>query len=235
MSRHLRSTALATALALIALAAASQAQAGVIGTLSFDTPSATVANNVSIPVWVTLSLDAASDALITDASGAIVSPATLPPEVAGFPRVFLNNGYECTGTFTSGCGAGEYAFSFNYAAPSFINPVSFDLEPGMSRSFLFGTFNPAAGAVHGGTYSFYNAVFEFEGYDAATATFGFSTIATTCAGHEAACTFTRDVFELVPPGTGGPVPEPATWGLMIAGLGGIGAMLRRRRPQLLSA
>jgi len=29
---------------------------------------------------------------------------------------------------------------------------------------------------------------------------------------------------------GGVVPEPATWGLMIAGFGGIGAMLRRRRP-----
>lgn len=26
-----------------------------------------------------------------------------------------------------------------------------------------------------------------------------------------------------------PVPEPATWGLMILGLGGVGAMLRRRR------
>ena len=232
MLRPLRSTALATGLALIALGAATEAQAGVIGTLSFDTPSATAANNVSIPVWVTLSLDAASDALVTDASGAIVSPATLPPEVAGFPRVFLNNGYECGGTFTSGCGAGEYAFS--YTAPSFINPVSFDLEPGASRSFLFGTFNPAAGAVHGGTYSFYGAVFEFEGYDAATSTFGFSTIARTCASHDAACTFTRDVFELVPPGAGGPVPEPAAWSLMIAGLGGIGAMLRRRRPRMLS-
>jgi len=32
--------------------------------------------------------------------------------------------------------------------------------------------------------------------------------------------------------TGGPdgVPEPATWGLMILGIGGVGAMLRRRRP-----
>ncbi|WP_309603934.1 PEPxxWA-CTERM sorting domain-containing protein [Phenylobacterium sp.] len=231
MLRQLRSTALA----LIALGAATEARAAVIGTLSFDTPSATVANNVAIPVWVTLSLDAASDRLTTDASGAIVSPATLPPEVAGFPRVFLNNGYECGGTFTAGCGAGAYAFSFNYAAPSFINPVNFDLAPGASRSFLFGTFNPAAGAVHGGIYSFYNAVFEFEGYDAATSTFGFATIAKTCAGHEAACTFTRNVFEAVPPGTGGPVPEPAAWGLMITGLGGIGAVLRRRRQQLLSA
>lgn len=27
----------------------------------------------------------------------------------------------------------------------------------------------------------------------------------------------------------GPVPEPATWGMMIIGLGGIGTLLRRRR------
>lgn len=31
------------------------------------------------------------------------------------------------------------------------------------------------------------------------------------------------------------VPEPATWGLMIFGLGGIGVSLRRRRVQLLTA
>jgi hypothetical protein len=31
---------------------------------------------------------------------------------------------------------------------------------------------------------------------------------------------------------GVPIPEPATWAMLIAGLGGIGAMLRRRRAQL---
>jgi hypothetical protein len=34
-------------------------------------------------------------------------------------------------------------------------------------------------------------------------------------------------------GGGGPIPEPATWAMMILGFGGVGAMLRRRRvPQL---
>jgi hypothetical protein len=32
--------------------------------------------------------------------------------------------------------------------------------------------------------------------------------------------------------SGGAVPEPATWGLMILGFGGIGSLLRRRRGQL---
>jgi hypothetical protein len=31
------------------------------------------------------------------------------------------------------------------------------------------------------------------------------------------------------------VPEPATWGLMIAGFGGMGAVLRRRRALGLTA
>jgi hypothetical protein len=30
-------------------------------------------------------------------------------------------------------------------------------------------------------------------------------------------------------GTGGGIPEPATWAMMILGFGGIGAMMRRRR------
>ena len=31
------------------------------------------------------------------------------------------------------------------------------------------------------------------------------------------------------------VPEPATWGMMVIGFGGLGAILRRRRPQLATA
>ena len=34
---------------------------------------------------------------------------------------------------------------------------------------------------------------------------------------------------------GGPVPEPATWGLMLVGFGGLGTVLRRRRVQVISA
>jgi hypothetical protein len=33
---------------------------------------------------------------------------------------------------------------------------------------------------------------------------------------------------------GGAVPEPATWGMMIAGFGGIGALARRRRAAALA-
>ena len=37
------------------------------------------------------------------------------------------------------------------------------------------------------------------------------------------------------PVTGGGAPEPATWGLMLMGFGGLGAMLRRRRSAALTA
>ena len=33
----------------------------------------------------------------------------------------------------------------------------------------------------------------------------------------------------------GGIPEPATWGMMVIGFGGLGAILRRRRPQLATA
>jgi hypothetical protein len=42
-------------------------------------------------------------------------------------------------------------------------------------------------------------------------------------------------FLVAQPGGQGAVPEPATWALMISGFGGAGAMLRRRRAQLLAA
>jgi hypothetical protein len=36
------------------------------------------------------------------------------------------------------------------------------------------------------------------------------------------------------PVTGGGIPEPATWGLMLVGFGGLGAMMRRRRSAALT-
>ncbi len=227
--------AAAAGAAVLSLAAAAQADAAVIATLTFDTPSGVVANNVSIPVWVTLALAADSDPLKSDASGAVTSPDT-STLFAGHPdinRVIFNNSFECSGTFNTSCNSptDDYNFHFNFAAPSFVGPSNLDLEPGTSTHFLFGTFDPQNGATHAGTYTFFNTIFEFEGSNDGFTDVQFSTIAETCPGQNNDCAFTRTVFEAVPPGTGlgNAVPEPAAWALMIVGFAGAGAQLRLRR------
>lgn len=227
--------AAAGAAAVLSLAAAAQADAAVIATLTFDTPSAVVANNVDIPVWVTLTLDPSSDALKTDASGDVTSPDTtdLFTQYPDATRIILNNSFGCSGTFNTACNSptDDYNFQFNFSSPSFVGPTNLDLEPGTSTSFLFGTFTLVNGASHGGTYTYYNTTFEYEIVNGG-APIGFQTIADTCPGQTADCAFTRTVQEVVPPGTGGQgnaVPEPAAWALMIVGFAGAGAQLRLRR------
>ena len=108
------------AIAAVALATAAQAPAAVIATLTFDQPTGTVLSNVPIDVNVTLTLDAASDAITTDGSGNvtsglseadIVAAGADPAEVL---RTFLGVAFECTGTFTAGCiGGPPYDFDFD--------------------------------------------------------------------------------------------------------------------------
>ena len=211
--------------AAVCLTAATAAKADVIASLSFDTPNATVSSTASIPVWVTLTLDPTSDPLATDAGGTVTSPLSaqnLIDLVPGDGRIIVNNGFQCSGTFTSGCGAGAYGFNFNFGAPSFVDPPNLNLAPGSSTHWLFGTFTPTGGSALPGTYTFYNAIFEFEHYNPTDNSFHFSSIAQTCASQTADCAFTRTVV-------GGVVPEPAGWVLMLVGVGGLGAALRRRR------
>ena len=110
---------------------AAPAQAAVFGTLAFDTPSATVFGNQDIEVWLTLTLDNASDALITSPSG--ITTNLSPTDIATVPYnstgglfdpnltsdVIVNNSFECSGNFVSGCDPGAYAFDFNYNSYSY--------------------------------------------------------------------------------------------------------------------
>jgi hypothetical protein len=227
-STTLRAIAVGFALAGCALAAPTVAGADVIATLSFDTPSATVANNVDIPVYVTLTLDPTSDPIITDASGLVTSPLSAQniADLGSSDDVIINNGFVCSGNFTSGCGAGAYSFNFNFNAPSFVDPPNLDLEPGSSTQFLFGTFSPTGGHAPAGTYNFYDAVFEFEHFDPSTSTSSFSTIANTCAFDGSTCSFTRFVTASA--------PEPASWMTIMLGVAAAGGALRlsRRREAL---
>ncbi len=215
-----------TAAAATLLLATSAARADLIASLTFDLPTATVSSTASIPVWVTLTLDANSDPIATDGSGVVTSPLSaqnLIDLVPGDGNIIVNNGFQCSGTFTSGCGGGAYAFNFNFATPSFVDPPNLSLAPGSSTHFLFGTFDPTGGSAAPGVYTFYNAIFEFEHYNPTDNSFHFSTIAATCPSQTADCAFTRTVIG------GGAIPEPAAWSLMLLGVGGMGAALRRRR------
>ena len=222
--------AAAGAATLLALGAASTAQAAVIATLSFDSPAGIVANNVSIPVFLTLTLDALSDPMTSDAFSNITSPSPLPAQVItdldNPASAFFNEAFFCTGNFTNGCGPSpNYAFNFNFNPPAFVAPQNFNLQPGGSYSFLFGNFDPVGGAAHGGLYTFYNAAIIYEG-KGQDGLYHISNLAGTCPTYTTDCAFTRLVYEAVPPAG---VPEPAAWALMIAGFAGAGAQLRRRR------
>ena len=206
------------------IASAGIAQADVIATLSFNTPNATVASNVAIPVWVTLTLDPASDPITTDSSGHVTSPLSAM-DISNLnghsSNVIINNTFCCAGNFTSACSPAAYAFNFNFSPPSCVDPPNLSLAPGSSTSFLFGTFNPVGGNAAPGVYTFYNAQFEFEYYDSVKMAAYFSPIASTCASFNPSCAFTRTVFAAA-------VPEPTSWAMMILGVAGVGVALRRR-------
>lgn len=243
MFKPLLKTSLGAAAAVALFAA--PAQAAVFGTLTFDTPNGVVFGNQDIAVWLTLTLDANSDALITDASGITnsLSDAEIGSVISNShgdffdpnltSDVIVNNSFECSGTFVNGCDPGAYQFDFNYNSPSFIGAQNLNLHPGSSSNWLFGTFRPVGGNAAPGVYTFYNANFIFQfsqpnlnpdEENPGDTLYGSVNIASTCQFQNDACAFTRTVLAA----PGGAVPEPASWALMIVGFGGVGALLRRR-------
>lgn len=227
--------------AAAAALAAVPAQAAVIATLEFVQPTGTVLSNQPIEVFLRLTLDANSDALTTDASGTVTSGfdggSYAGPIDLNDPntRIFFNEFFECSGTFTSACGSGPpYDFDFSYAQPNFISPVNFDLQPGESFEWLFGTFTPTGGNAPAGTYAFFNAGAFIQIFNPGADLIDPNddqrdsiTFAQTCPGQDMACAFTRQI--LAAPGG---VPEPAAWAMMLAGFGLTDAAMRRRNVRV---
>lgn len=216
------------------------AQAAVIATLQFLQPTGTVLSNQPIDVYLRLTLDAASDALTSDSSGTVTSGfdagSYSGPVDINDPntRIIFNEFFECSGNFGSGCIAGPpYDFNFSFAQPNFIGPANFDLQPGQSFEWLFGTFTPTGGNAPAGLYTFYNAGAIVQLYnpgdpnDPNDDQFDSITLAQTCPGQDSACAFTREV--LAAPGG---VPEPAAWAMMLAGFGLVGSAVRRRNVRV---
>ena len=230
---------LATVFSAVLLAPAWSAP---IATLTFKTPTGTVADTDSIDVWLTIALDGASDPLQSDAFGALLTLPSLADVAAGLfsglpagvdensaDRAGLNVAFGCSTNFTSGClGGPPYSFNFNYLAPSFIGAQALDLQPGSATDFLFGTFTPDGGRAPAGTYTFPYAAFFIQVFDTTREQPGFPGSWLHIADVPIASTgdqpsFTRDVVSTLDTSA----PEPATYTFMLAGLALVVGMKRR--------
>ncbi|MDC8773505.1 PEP-CTERM sorting domain-containing protein [Roseateles albus] len=213
--------------------------------LSFNQASGTVGPTDIVEVWMTLTVDAGSSPLVFDSTTAApfgfaagdlpaqgyyndsATYGTDPADFATYTYVQTNTFYGCSGTFTASCGPGAYSFNFHTtdtpAAPSFNFLTALSLQPGQSKSYLFGTFTPNGGPVVEGTYTFYRtgATLLISGLDANGHDLSsYYTLGESCATETADCAFTRTVMA---------VPEPQSSVVMALGLLGIGCVLRRRR------
>jgi hypothetical protein len=207
--------ALATAAALLTLAAASASHA-----------SATAAS-----IWVNI-------ATPNDAS--IVPPG---PADATFAPGLINYDSRVTG----------YTISQFLNNPTFMN-TSGAFDPNAASNNIFVQITGTLGLQHGNNSfvvehddgvvlnvaGFGNVVFEpgptapdvtpFNVFNAGAAgNFDFTLNYTECCGPPAVLLFTVNDVNV------GGIPEPATWSLMLLGVGGIGGMMRRKTRQLAAA
>lgn len=227
--------------AAVLLATSSVANAAIIGTLTFRDPTGTVNSNEIIDVWVTLTLDAASDPLAYDpninAYGGI-DPATFPEtaylQVPPFNEVPFDS-YDSVSYFTN------RSCNDTFAGPGCSNPTPaydwitppppdrwFDwtgtLNPGESTDFLLYQLSPNGGNAPAGTYQAFDVglgllVYGFN--DAYQANIDAELLEFNTGCSSGSCSFTRTVVAAVP------VPG-ALW-LLGSAVTALGLVRRRAR------
>lgn len=227
--------------AAVLLAASSAANAAIIGTLAFRDPTGTVNSDEIIDVWVTLTLDAASDPLAYDPSinayGGI-DPATFPETASLYEPPYGEvpfDSYNYVGRWTS------RSCNDSFAAPGCGNPTSayawtgppppdrwFDwagtLNPGESVDILLYQLSPNGGNAPAGTYQAFNVSLGLSVYgfnDAYQADIDAELVSFDTGCFSGGCSFTRTVVAAVP------VPG-ALW-LLGSAVTALGLMRRRAR------
>lgn len=228
--------------AAVLLATSSVANAAIIGTLTFRDPTGTVNSNEIIDVWVTLTLDAASDPLTYDpninAYGGI-DPATFPEtallgDMPPFEEVpFDSYDYvsqwtsrSCNDTFAApGCGGPTSAYGWITppAPDSWFNWTG-TLNAGESVDILLYQLSPNGGNAPAGTYQAFNVGLGLTVYgfnDAHQADINAELVGFNTGCYSGSCSFTRTVVAAVP------VPG-ALW-LLGSAVTALGLVRRRTR------
>lgn len=225
--------------AILLLAASATANAAIIGTLTFRDPTGTVNSNEAIEVWVTLTLDAASDPLVYDHtinSYGGIDPSTFPAtgeldappynEVPFDSYVYVSpfTTRSCNDTFAApGCGGLTSAYQWGGASSldDWFN-WSGTLNPGESTDIFLYQLFPTTGNAPVGTYQAFNVglgltVHGYNNTYQEQVTADLFSISTGCA--PGGCSFTRTVIPAVP------VPG-ALW-LLGSGVAALGLIRRR--------
>jgi hypothetical protein len=209
------------------------------GTLEYVDRVGTVSNTEAIDVWLRFTVDAASVPLVFS-NGPLtgIDPADFPTEGLNYSTnvyepftqvdgVFFNYSYSCSDTFSgAGCGNAPYQFEFNYGnfgAPRLDAIESIDLQPGQSIEYLMGRFSPTGGASPAGTYSLFVSGIHLSFYgvngDGQRLVSDGNSLGMTCSPLTPDCAFTRTVTA---------VPEPQSIFMILAGLGVLFGVMRRR-------
>lgn len=219
------------------------------GSLVFTDPTGVVGPNDTVNGFMKFTLDSDSQAINLNLPYAFDTPD-------GWTSVTsyaVSVGFGCDDTFSGGCkgaNGSPYRFDFDYSSGGYplVQNASLEMNPGESITFNAFIMTPNVPAVPAGTYYVYRYVVwgnlsgtqleqQFDadhnpilGDDGnpvyleveASTTFD---IAATCWGGRGCSSdqiFSRTVLS---------VPEPETYGMLLAGLGLIGFISRRRKTE----
>lgn len=154
------------------------------------------------------------------ATGQLDIDTALYPELGGVQNTIpFGAHFQLLGLTVSGAASGNGSFvqsDFQFAYFAAFSPLNYGAEligQAMSNGFNFGSFGAGYGGPSGDFNLFQNVV------GAPTGTYYFQLTTNGGSGDSLAVTSIRVAS----------VPEPASWALMIAGFGMVGAVARRRR------